>query len=139
MFRDNLLYFWGEVRSTSNVGPICSVVNWIHYTLTDKQSIYKAYIKTSLGTQRCPGYLKLLPPFTSNWSLIMNPNVSSIKVDLFNLFWKPCQEHSRGFPKFTNQMRQIGHRVHELWSYIQTNKEITTLYTGCPTTCCIVL
>ena len=35
-----------------------------------------------------------------------------------------AKENSRGSPEFPNQnLRQIGQRVHELWSDIQTNKQ----------------
>ena len=49
---------------------------------------------------------------------------------------KQSLEHSHGSPEFPNQnLRQIGRRVSEFLSDIQTNKqtEIINLYTGSPT------
>ena len=50
-------------------------------------------------------------------------------VEIF-LFFNNIQGVPRGSMEFPNQIpRQIGQEVHELWSDMKTDKQITTLYT----------
>ena len=74
---------------------------------------------TSLGTQRCQGYRKLLPPFTRTWTIL--PLLKSTQS--LNLVT------SRGSPDIPHlNLRKIGPVVSELWSDKQTEITFYILY-----------
>ena len=81
-----------------------------YFSFSGREQLY-----TSLGTQRCQGYLKLLARCLPALDTILPGNLLfAIKIDPLNLE-SPYQEHSSGSREFPNQnLRQIGTGVHQL-------------------------
>ena len=85
---------------------------------TDKQ-LWNS-LKRSWGTQRCPGYKKLLPPFTRTWSILPENSIFAFKVDPLDL---ESLNQDKNIPEFPNQhVRKIGPWVPELWLDKQTDR-----------------
>ena len=77
---------------------------------------------TSLGTQRCPGYSKLLPPFTRTWTILSGNKIFAIKVDLLNLeSQNQAKNISVGLP--ISPIKIWGKSVQGFLSYDRTNKQ----------------
>ena len=73
-----------------------------------------SFLKTSLKTQRCPGYSHRLPTLGRKLRFKIKKNFES-------------QNQTKNIPSVlpsspNQNLRQIGQGVHELWSDIQTNK-----------------
>ena len=74
--------------------------------------------KTSLGTQRCPGYWKLLRRLPALELILPGNYIFAIEVDLLNIeFQNQTKNISVVLPSSPiKNLRQIGPEVPELWS-----------------------